>query len=89
MVVNRTMMAVLLVSFCCVNIGCTNDPPPEPEAETPQVSLANPAAVKCVEDGFKVEPQLENGVPVGSWCVDPATNSRCEAWAWFRGECSL
>ena len=89
MAVKRIMIAVCLVAVCCANLGCTKDAPPNAAPETPQTSLANPAAVKCVNDGFEVVPKLENGVPVGSWCVDPATNARCEAWAYFRDECGL
>ncbi len=52
-------------------------------------SVANPAARKCTEDGYVLLPILENDIPVGYWCVDPLTQSRCEAWDYFRGSCSF
>ena len=51
--------------------------------------VASPAAKKCVRDGYLLEPVMENGVPVGHWCLDPETGRSCEVWRYFRGECSL
>lgn len=52
-------------------------------------AMANPAAVKCVQDGYLLEPVVENGVSVGHLCVNPRTGLQCEIWKYFRNECAL
>ncbi len=52
-------------------------------------SLANPAAVKCVEDGYELVPLFEDGIQIGHQCRNPETGEMCEVWRYFRGECSL
>lgn len=53
----------------------------------PMARLPNPSDAKCVADGWRTEPILTNGIPTGTICTEPATGRRCEAWAYFRGEC--
>lgn len=53
--------------------------------------LANPAAVKCAEDGYQYETR-QNADGSGSasgYCLDDATKTECIAWQYFRGECVL
>ncbi len=58
------------------------------QAEAPK--LSNPAARKCLEDGYELEPVLDpGGVPIDHLCVDKATGKRCEVWDYFRGKCHL
>lgn len=52
-------------------------------------ALPNPADVNCVEAGYQIENVLTHGVPTSSYCVDEKSGQRCEAWAYFRGECQL
>ncbi len=53
-------------------------------------NAANPAARKCLEDGYQLQPIIgADGVPVDHECVDPVSGKRCEAWQYFRGECRL
>lgn len=52
-------------------------------------SLSNPAVEKCLEDGFELEPEVKNGVPLGYRCVNPKTTESCEVWQYYRGECRL
>ena len=52
-------------------------------------SLANPAAVKCIDDGYELVPIMENGIQIGHRCRNPETGMTCEIWQYFRGECSL
>lgn len=59
------------------------------EAERRKPSLANPAATRCVNDGYTLEPVIKNGVSVDYMCVNPETGLRCEIWKYFRHECSL
>ena len=51
--------------------------------------IANPAATRCVDDGYKLEPVIKNGVTVEYICVNPETGPKCEVWRYFRDECSL
>jgi len=58
--------------------------------ETKNMGAApNPAAEKCIRDGYNLEPVLENGVPVDYVCVNPETGKKCEIWKYFRNECNL
>lgn len=52
-------------------------------------SMANPAARKCVEDGFSLKPVIVNGVSTEYRCINPKTFKECEVWEYFRDECSL
>ncbi|MBF0467536.1 MAG: DUF333 domain-containing protein [Desulfamplus sp.] len=52
-------------------------------------SMANPAATRCVNNGYTLEPIIENGVNVDYLCVNPETGLKCEIWKYFRQECSL
>ena len=55
----------------------------------PAKKLANPAATKCIEDGYALEPIIEHGVSRGYFCVNRETGRKCEIWSYFRGECDL
>lgn len=79
-------MTRLLVVAACV--GCTTTAV-ESGAKGSTPALPNPGAVKCLADGYRLEPIYENGVPVGSWCIDPKSGTRCDSWEYFRGECVL
>lgn len=59
------------------------------EENNPKTALANPAATHCVNDGYILEPIVENGVSVDYLCVNPETSLKCEIWKYFRNECTL
>lgn len=68
------------------------------KADTPAVSassslenstMGNPAAQKCVNDGFVLTPVVEQGVPVKYMCSNPSTGLKCEVWAYFKNQCRL
>ena len=65
--------------------GCTDDcSDTECEADT---EMANPAAVKCLVDGYELVPtETDNGTR--TMCVTPE-GGECEEWDYFRGECEL
>jgi putative hemolysin len=69
------------------------NPPVQNQKKTADLSatsaLANPAATKCVNDGFILKPVIENGVTSQYLCINPGLGLKCEVWAYFRGECSL
>ena len=75
-------IAVILVIFLS---GCTDDsrgqlPVSDSKLDT---SVANPAAVKCIEDGFELVP-ADNGTTM---CVSPT--GACNQWDYYRGDCEL
>ncbi len=75
-----------LISFACStekNNSLADNRP------LPTGGLANPAAVKCIRDGYKLEPIKENGVSRKYFCVNKTTGMKCEIWSYFRGECNL
>lgn len=51
--------------------------------------IANPAVEKCLKNGFRAEPVMENGVPVDHRCVDPVTGRSCGVWEYYRNTCTL
>jgi hypothetical protein len=55
-------------------------------AHNPSTTIANPASVKCVNDGG--QNKIING-PLGQsgLCLFP-DGSVCDEWAYYRGECS-
>jgi len=59
------------------------------EGNNQKKAIANPAATRCVNDGYTLEPVVENGVSVDCLCVNPETGLKCEVWKYFRNECSL
>ena len=78
-----TIMCVGGLIFIFSTIGCTVNLDGEKQ------KLANPAEKKCVSDGYKIIPRIENEIPVGSDCFDKTTGKKCEVWKYFRGECTL
>ncbi len=73
----RSGAAILLLL-----IGCA-----DPVAE--RTSIPNPAARKCLDDGYRLVAVKENGVPRWHFCIDSKSGKKCEVWAYFRGECRL
>lgn len=63
--------------------GCVNQ---QTVSQDNQTAIANPASVKCVEDGgvnkILSSPQGQYGL-----CLFP-DSSVCEEWAYYRGECA-
>ncbi|MCY3639606.1 MAG: hypothetical protein OXH37_01165 [Gammaproteobacteria bacterium] len=75
--------------------GGANEPGTQREGQAlevnrlPTSALRNLADVKCLDDGFRLETVHRNGIPVYALCIDHASQSKCESWAYFRGECPL
>jgi putative hemolysin len=52
--------------------------------------IADPAARKCVADGYHLEPvRAADGLPIAHDCVEQSSGKRCDAWDYFRGDCRL
>lgn len=84
---------IIGVSFLfLIGVGCSQEKNNSlADSKTvPAKGLANPAAIKCIKDGYALKPIEENGVvPRGYLCVNKETGMKCEVWAYFRGECDL
>lgn len=52
-------------------------------------AMANPAAGKCVNDGFVLKAIMENGVTKEYLCINPETGKSCEIWKYYHNECSI
>ena|SRR5215470_15626795 len=80
----------LRVAVCwfAITAGC-GGPRSTAQAQTSHAQVPNPAARRCVEDGYALEPVLADGVPIDHDCVDPSSGRRCEVWSYLRGECRL
>ncbi len=75
---------VLVVACSGTDHGAAAQPP----AVRPKV--ANPAARKCLDDGYELEAVSDaDGVPIDHQCVDKLTGKSCEVWDYFRGRCRL
>jgi len=56
-------------------VGCQTEP----------VNPSNPAAQKCLQDGYVSKPVLSKG----GVCINPKTGKKCQEWSYFLGECQL
>ncbi len=59
----------------------------QPTAEPETVGMANPASVKCEEDGGRLEMISDSDVGQFGMCI--FEDYACEEWAYFRGECDI
>jgi len=83
----KKTLAVILIGFILLLAGCIGGgQAPSQDNQTNNTQLPNPASVKCVEDGGRLEivkaADGEYGVCIFS------NGAKCEEWAYFRGECS-
>ena len=87
------LFAVVLAIGCGGNPGSTAtriDPADESGVSSAQpATRPNPAAEKCIQDGFTLAPIVENGVPRGHLCINPENGKKCDAWDYYRGQCNL
>lgn len=86
-------VVALLVGMGIAAASCGHDSLSKTAAERADggkvPKIANPAAVKCVEDGYQLSTITENGVPTAAFCYNPENGKKCEVWQYFRGECHL
>ncbi len=72
---------LLLLAVCgTASAGEAKDNPPR---------RSNPAAEKCVSDGYSLQPIVKNGVTADHFCVNKKNGTRCKVWKYFRGKCRL
>jgi putative hemolysin len=82
------ILLITLVLFLLTSCTTTRTSPTPTATATdiPQVGMANPASVYCVEQGFKPEIRTAADESQSGVCIFP-DGSECEEWAYFRGEC--
>ena len=83
------LVSALSTCLCLMAATCAiteSRPPPQPaSAQAP-----NPAARKCLDDGYQLEPvRGADGVVVDHRCIDQRSGRWCEVWEYFRGTCRL
>ena len=91
------MISVLIIGFGVLVIlagSCSkSDLSADSQVDKGNISassgLINPAARKCIDDGFILKPVFKHGVPVKYLCINPETGLKCDVWEYFRNECSL
>jgi uncharacterized protein len=76
-------LALLALILAACNVANHRTPPPQPTV----LSMANPASVFCEQQGGKVEMQRDAQGGEFGVCIF-ADGSRCEEWAFMRGECT-
>ena len=90
---SRLMPAAILIIMACSTAGHSPDRMQKTSTKDLKMpvrsDMANPAAKKCLADGYVLEPVIENGVSVGNLCVNPITGSACDVWEYFRDACEL
>ena len=81
---------ICIVPVVVITMGCVNqDLAPASDTTAVRARPANPAVKKCLENGFVVEPVMENGVPVDHRCINPETGRACGVWEYYRKDCAL
>jgi len=73
---------------CICSITGTVEACTEIACEKPITDLANPAAVKCLADGFHYEIREDPEGGQFGVCIDEK-NKECDGWEYARGECLL
>ena len=76
---------IFLLSGCKANPEA-NIPLETAKAGANDVNIANPAAVNCEKQGFRLEIRTESDGNQYGVCIFP-DGSECDEWAYFRGEC--
>lgn len=79
----KTTLFLMLISLSALFLAACAPPTPD----TGQTGLPNPAAVYCEEQGHTHEIRSDAAGNQYGVCVF-ATGGECDAWAYFRGDCS-
>ncbi len=79
------------IIFGVLAAGCSatveqNAPTPSATADPNSSGIANPAAVFCIEQGYRQETRTDAQGNQYGVCIFP-DGSECDEWAYYRGEC--
>jgi putative hemolysin len=75
-----------LVSGGCNAVAKQATPVQTTAADDNTTGIANPAAVYCEKQGYRLEMRTDPGGNQYGLCIFP-DGSECDEWAYFRGEC--
>jgi len=82
------MNLIWIVIVACCLVACSGGVQSQHDGVLPANELPNPASVKCVTDGHRLEIRTgEGGGQIGI-CIN-AAGKECEEWKYFREECQL
>jgi len=85
-IIGGAILLVVLLFAGCIGQADVKPPASNESNFTNGSQLANPASVKCVNDGGQLEIVKEKE---GEYGICKFKNgAQCEEWAYFRGECS-
>ena len=87
LIVGFSVFVILTASCSRSDLSAESQSNKESIAASP--GLTNPAARKCINDGFILKPVFKHGVPVKYMCINPETGLKCDVWEYFRNECRL
>ena len=87
----RNKFFIVVLFLFLQGVACSSDKSHQVDNSqtSSAINVKNPAAVKCINDGYEVQPVKEYGVPIKYLCVNKDTGIKCELWSYFRGECDL
>ncbi len=78
----KTLLISLMLISLLLSAACS----PAQTSPTPQAGMPNPASVHCEQNGGKLDLRQDAAGGVVGVCVFP-DGSKCEEWAYYRGEC--
>ena len=82
------MRVISIVMVVCCLVGCRGRGESRHDGVLPTAEIPNPASVKCVADGHRLEIRTDKGGGQVGICIN-AEGKECEEWTYFRGECQL
>ena len=83
----RYLLAAALTAAAILVVSCVVPAAPAPApTPAPKAGIANPASVFCTEKGGQLKIVTDAQGGQSGTCVFP-DGSRCEEWAFYRGEC--
>ncbi len=71
----------------CVGAQTPEETIPATAPEKTIASMANPAAVYCKSQGYRLQPVIVADGSQAAICIFP-DGSQCDEWAYYRGECA-
>jgi len=78
------MRYFIAIGYILFLTACTNI-----EHTTNSSSGANPATLKCIDDGYELKAVEQNGIVIRYLCVNLENGKKCTSWSYYREECYL
>ena len=78
----KIVFALFVLIVIALSVSCTQTQ----SSPTPQANVPNPASVHCEQNGGKLQIVTAADGSQSGVCTFP-DGSKCDEWAYFRGEC--